>query len=781
MNVPDIDLSTLRQTGIDSQRWLSIPESRLVINPYQFNSADTVTHAQYSDRPTLPLNIGYLDPYSTSGTGVWREDLITLYEQGDGEGSARVQYEADLWDNSGWSKSGGSNTELVIEDGYLSLTVLSGANEPWQYAAQPIELNLDEHPILTITIDQSEGNWALKVCETGKADEVIVSDTAKTGTYTYDLAAILGRGGSFKGVIKLFSIGYDKELVISRMDIRTVTATRTEATEYTTAWTPSALEFTASYASGLEISGYDTFADTDTILRRIKAEKDGTLTVAIELGAAKSINADARSISANCGTYSYAIAADRDITFTYYDTITDMLSGVGALSSPRGAIYATFTISDLKAGDVVLLSMSLKSNATSTADTAADAKEALRASGETDAAEAAKAARDEYWQSYLRRVPRPELFELTAISTKGIGPKLVEQMYYIAWIFLGQNTLPTAPEIGFSYPQICCGKPSMWAYGEEKSAYSASWESFFGIQLLAYVMPDFAWSTYEGIMSAVGEDGMLGGESLPSEKAHTGWLLYELTGDSERLAGVYDAIGRYLNWRIENPRWIYLDHNDINSADADFVTSALIDMEYMQKIATILGKESDAAMWGEKHAAFLQKFYEWNFDENGNVYQYCDKITFARSAGCALWSAKGLLVEGLDEEHANYLLARLNTEYSIGGSFANLTGVKYPPYSHTVLGLLKIGKTMMARAMIESAARDIIRVGMLSENYTNYSDPTPTGVRPAMFGTAMMIESVLLMNGFNYQGACAQNTGGNTGSVSNITIRGEILTTEDLK
>ncbi len=781
MNVPNIDLSTLRQTGVDSQRWLSIPESRLVINPYQFNSPETVTHAQYCDRPSLPLNIGYLDPYATGGTGVWLENLITVYEQADGEGSAQIQYEADLWDSAAWSKSGGSNTELYAEDGELSIKVLPGAAEPWQYAAQPIELNLDETPVLTITVDQCEGTWALKVCETGKVDEVIVSDTAKTGTFTYDIAAALGRTGTFKGVIKLFSIGYDKELIISRMDIRTVNATRAEASEYTTAWTPSALEFTAAYPGGLAISGYDTFADTSTVLRRIVAEKDGTLTLAVDLGVAKSVSADGRSISASCGTFSYTVCADRDVEFSYYEVITDMLAGTGEVSSADDAVYAAFTLRDLKAGDVVLLSMSLQSNATSTADNAAHARAVLTATETADAAEIAKAARDEYWQSYLRRVPRPENFELMNVNTKGIGPKLIEQMYYIAWIFLGQNTLPAAPEIDFPYPQICCGKPSMWAYGEEKSAYSASWESFFGMQLLGYVMPDLAWSAYEGIMSAVGEDGMLGGESLPSEKAHTGWLLYELTGDKERLSSVYDAIARYLDWRMDNPRWIYLEHNDINSADADFVTSALIDIEYMQRIAKILGKDDDAEEWEEKHAEFLQKFYEWNFDQSGNAYQYCDKVTFARSAGCALWTTKGLLVEGLDEEHKDYLLARLKTEYNATGSFANLTGVKYPPYSHTVLGLYKVGETTMARTMVEIAARDIVRVGMLSENYTNYPDPTPTGVRPAMFGTAMMIESVLLMNGFNYQGACAITASGIKGNVTNITIRGEVFTTETLK
>lgn len=779
MNVPDIDLSTLRQTGVDSQRWLSVPESRLVVNPYQFNSAETVTHAQYCDRPSIPLNLGYLDPYAKGGTGVWLENLITLYEQGDGEGSANMQYEADLWgDAKNWSKSGGANTELIVGDGELSLTVLSGAAEPWQYAAQRIELDLDEKPVLTITVDISEGNWALKLCEDGKVDEYISADSSKTGTYTFDLAASLKRGGKFKGVIKLFSIGYDKELVVSRLDIRTVTSSRTEASEYTTAWEPSALEFTAKYPEGLAISGFDTFYDTDTVLRQIKVEADGNLTVGMDLGTAKKISSTKQAVIAECNGYSYAIAADREVKFSYYDVITDMLAGSGATNSPTGATCGSMTFSDLKAGDVITLAITLKSNATKAADVAAHATAALTTP--TVAADA-KTARDDYWQSYLRRVPRPENFALTLVDTKGVSPKQIEQMYYIAWIFLGQNTLPAAPEIDFPYPQICCGKPSMWGYGEEKSAFSASWESFFGMQLLGYVMPELAWDAYEGIMSAVGADGMLGGESLPSEKAHTGWLLYTLTGDKDRLAGVYDAIGRYLDWRMANPRWIYLEHNDVNSADADFVTSALIDIEYMQKIATILGKDADAAAWGVKHDEFLQMFYKWNFDEQGNVYQYCNKINYSRSAGCALWSTKGLLVEGLDTAHKNYLLARLRTEYSQTGVFANMTGVKYPPYTHTVLGLFKVGETATARIMNEIAARDIVRVGMLSENYTRYPDPTPTGVRPAMFGTAMMIDSVLMMNGFNYQGATALGVDSIKGSVSNITIRGEVVTTEDLK
>jgi hypothetical protein len=193
----------------------------------------------------------------------------------------------------------------------------------------------------------------------------------------------------------------------------------------------------------------------------------------------------------------------------------------------------------------------------------------------------------------------------------------------------------------------------------------------------------------------------------------------------------------------------------------------------MQKISDILGKADQVEVWKQKHAALLKNYYKWNFDEQGNVYQYCDKISFARTSGCAIWTTKGLLVDGLDEQHKTWLMKRLHTEYSRTGTFAGFTGVKYPEISHTILGLNKVGENAIARTIAESSVRDIIRVGMLSENYTNYPDPTPTGVRPAMFGCAQMIDSVLMLNGFDYQNARAIDLG-STGSVSNVTIREQI-------
>jgi hypothetical protein len=367
-------------------------------------------------------------------------------------------------------------------------------------------------------------------------------------------------------------------------------------------------------------------------------------------------------------------------------------------------------------------------------------------------AEDARACRVAYWKDYLTRVPHPAPVTFTRIDPMGVTPEAVEQMYRIGWIFVAQGLLPENPELGYPYAQVCCGKPSMWAYGDEKSAYSASWESFFGMQMLGFVMPDAAWSALEGLLSLVGEDGMLGGESLPSEKAHTAWVLYRHTGDLARLSGVYDALGRYLRWRIENPRWIYLEHNDPSCADADFVVSALIDIEYMQSIAEALGKPDDVCLWQQRYQELLQNYYRWNFDESGFAHQMCNKQTLSRSAGHPVWVTKGLLIRELDRAHEEMLMRRLMSVYREDRAFGGLDDiVKYPVYSQTVLGLHRIGRDDLARTLVEMSLRDIVRVGMFSENYSGDAVSVPTGVRPSMFGCAMMLDSTMLLGGFSSQ------------------------------
>lgn len=738
----------LVQTGSRSQRWLSIPGSRLVINPFDFDAnSPQDTHPQASDSAELPLNIGYLDPYlhNTRGRGLYSVAQL-LSDTGNADAGIEVLWSANFESAKKWSRSGGDKTSVEVDGGVLTLTVLDGAPEPWQFASQVLRLdNVTADTAITITVDSCEGNWALKLND-GKSEDIkIQGDTNKTGTFTYYLSDFLPEGEKFRGVVKIFSIGYNKQLKVSGLKVSRLTARYTGAREYTVSWAPHALTCSASYDTGLALEYTDSFADEYTVTRIVNVTAGGRLAVGGMLYGSVTAAADGKYFTVNGERFSYGFASDKKpYSLSFYADSTALYTGQ-MISDPGSATAYLMDFGEVKAGDTLVFAFSLRSDAS---DAALPLENARSAASAGKAAEALS-ARKKYWNDYLEKIPAADEFTFEYVDAKGVTAEQLRLLYCIAWVFAAQNLLPENPELGYNFMQVCCGKPSMWGYGDPKSSYSASWESFFGMQMLAYTLPDKAWSAFMGLMSLVDDEGMLGGESLPSEKAHTAWVLYRLTGDKEKLAAVYDSISRYLDWRIENPRWIFLQHNDVNSADADFAESALVDIRYMIMIAGVV-RPDDAAMWQKKYNRLLDDYKGWFFDANGNTYQYCDKRTFARSAGNTIWVTKGLYIPELTGSYESSLMARFNTEYRKNASFCGFYAVKYPDTSHTIYGLLARGKSDEAGALIEACARDVARVGMFSENYTNDDIPLPTGVRPSMFGCAMLIDSMLLKSGISY-------------------------------
>ena len=67
-------------------------------------------------------------------------------------------------------------------------------------------------------------------------------------------------------------------------------------------------------------------------------------------------------------------------------------------------------------------------------------------------------------------------------------------------------------------------------------------------------------------------------------------------------------------------------------------------------------------------------------------------------------------------------------------------------------------------------AREVTRFGMFAENYDYGDTPVGSGVRPAMFGCAMMIDGILMMNGFSYATTEVLDMGRTNVGVSNIRI-----------
>ncbi len=737
----------LVQSGDRSQRWLSVPGSRLVINPYDFDAnSPEVTHSGASDSSGLPLNIGYLDPYihDARGRGLYSAALL-LEDTGAGDAAVETLWSANFEDAKKWSHSGGNNTAVEVADEKLSLTVKSGAPEPWQYASQTLRLdNITSGTVITVKIDACEGTWALKLND-GKGDDIkIQGDTDKTGTFTYNLADFISGNKPFRGTVKLYSIGYDKKLTVSRLDVRELSYIFAGAEKYNVSWAPQALSGSATYKNGLALEYKDFFIDERTIARRIEVKSGGKLAIggALYKGA---IKVDGDAITVWNEKYAYSFAVQSAVKTSFYTDITTMYANQPC--EPADASAYIMNYGGVKTGDVIVFAFTLTTDKIGGDILTQSARDAAN----SDVAGKALAAQEQYWNDYLAKIPTADEFKFEYVDAKGVSSEQLRKLYCIAWVFAAQNLLCENPELGFNYKQVCCGKPSMWGYGEERSSYSASWESFFGMQLLAYTMPDEAWSAFTGMMSLVGADGMLGGESLPSEKAHTAWVLYMLTGDKPKLEAVYNNIARYLDWRIKNPRWIFLEHNDPNSADADFAESALIDIKYMMKITEVV-KPDDTAVWQKKYDALLENYKKWFFAPDGKTYQYCDKINLTRSKGNTIWVTKGFYIPELTGEFEDKLAERFNTEYKKDAPFCGFFAVKYPDTSHTIYGLLNRGETFkkQAGALIETCARDVARVGMFAENYTNDAMPLPTGVRPSLFGCAMLIDSMLLKSGVSY-------------------------------
>lgn len=359
---------------------------------------------------------------------------------------------------------------------------------------------------------------------------------------------------------------------------------------------------------------------------------------------------------------------------------------------------------------------------------------------------------EKYWDRFLSRVPHPENFELTEVNPFGVLPGDLRSAYYKAWVFTAQNILPEDDEM-FPYPQVCTGKASLWDEGEEHAPFSAAWESFIGIQWYAYIDPDLSWKAFKGLLTLVDEKGMLGGESLPSRKAQTARILYELTNDKTSLKEVYPALKRYMSWRLNVTHWIYQDIKPSTSyKDAEFCFSALVDLEHLIFISQELGMGEDSETWRALHQNFSKKCLSWFWKTSASMpIQNYDINSQSGSMGNTIWVTTGLYAKDLLEgDYLKGMMARFDKEYDTNKPFAGFGIPKYPDISYSVYGLLSHGYIDRAQGLIEANLRDIIRAkATFAEQYIG-DDFEPDGVRPSLFGSSTLIDFVWLLNGYKY-------------------------------
>lgn len=368
---------------------------------------------------------------------------------------------------------------------------------------------------------------------------------------------------------------------------------------------------------------------------------------------------------------------------------------------------------------------------------------------------AAREAGRKAWDKRMVRIPHPTDFTLRILDPMGATPEAIRHRYEEAWAFILSDTLPSMPENGFPYPQLACGKPSLWSEGHPKARASAQWESILGIQYLAAVDPETAWRAFEGLMSLVDKDGSMGGEGLPSRHAETAWMLYSRTRDAGRLRAAYPAIKRLLQWKARDPRWIFMGATQPSVKDSEFVSSAILDMGYAMKITDALKLPADTSYWKREQTQLAADFRRWFWEEpGGDPYEWVDTKTGKRWGKNSPWNLESLALPLplLGDSQRDSLLRLFQSERDDDKPFLISNLSKQPNLSLTRIGLTLHGKPSEADAVAEAQMRDITLADDFAETYDQQRPLHGTGVRPSLFGALNIIDGVLFHNGMTVSG-----------------------------
>ena len=513
---------------------------------------------------------------------------------------------------------------------------------------------------------------------------------------------------------------------------------------------PCKLAFSASFANRAVVSGYDFFADANSTLIRVlkvrgSGKKDVCLSGRLDNSAVASWDAAKGVIVVKGGKYAYSLQ------FT-------QLSGVDLAAQPLRLTpvieKGLWSVRIPLEGPAVLgISFGFAADVEGSDTPIARATMAFARPVTTSLA-AAKANMD----GYLGRVPQPMRWGVEGIPAFGVTPARHRQAYYAAWTLVIQSLMNSFPDNPvYPYPQMSLGKPSLLAEGEHTSPATCGWESFLGLQWFSFLDPEICWKAYQGIMSRVDQNGQLGGESLPSRKAQTAWILHQRKPDREKLSAVYPAIKRYLLWREQNPRWIYGGNNATDEKDIEFAVSWLLDVDYAIQIAGELGQTKDVDLWKTKSAEMRKNVHDWFFSEPKKLHQFCftkHKLyaTKERSEYRPIMILTALSLKELPTEDLARLMQLFREIHKPDRACNGFAYTKYADNNLVAYGLLD-RRLPEARPFIASMLRDSIRAGEFAEVLKpgHGGEPEVDGVKPSLFTALNIIEFTWMLNGVRYE------------------------------
>jgi len=693
--------------------------------------------------------------------------------------SMTTSWRGNVTNPAQWIKANAQSTIEQTSSG-MRFSVAAATTTVSFRTASSITVDVDKTPLLVLNIPEASGMWSMKVND-GSGDIALQQDNRNFGSFEYDLRALTGWSGVKTFNIVFYAIPYNVHpAYVTVGDIRIVGSGGTpfivKASSYTTEWTPHDLPFTAAYIDSASLSGYDYFYDEYSLVRNITFGNTSAGNNKYIIGGsyAGDISYSGGAVQITREFYSYAIksAAFNGHPIKYYTTATEMQMGGASLATPPPC---GFWAIEIEAG-------ALSGNLLSIVTAFAGNNDVTSLPGYLNApltgsnAVNGHATRQQFWDNFLTKVPRPSRFDIQAVDAKGVTPQQVAHAYYTAFVFIGSSVLAADPGV-FNYPQVAC-KASLWDEGAPQAPFSASWDSFTAMQLYGYIDPALSWEAFKGVMSLTTPEGVIAGESLPSRKAQTAWQLFQVNKDTASLAAVYAPLSRYLNWRMKYPYWIYYTQQDTIQKDAEFVFSALVDLAYMREISKVVMNEDSAAAWEQKRINFYQKAKPWFWaTPSAKPVQYYNTSTNGRAQGNVSWVTTGLYTDLLTGDQLTGMNNLFDDNFSSSYNFYLAGVAKYPDLSYTIYGLINRGNKTAAATMVDAAIRETVLSGMFSEVTSNTGPAYPEGVRPSPFSACTIIDFVWLKNGFDYDKGYPHvvNIFDGARGVSNIDFGGRML------
>ncbi len=255
------------------------------------------------------------------------------------------------------------------------------------------------------------------------------------------------------------------------------------------------------------------------------------------------------------------------------------------------------------------------------------------------------------------------------------------------------------------------------------------------------------------------------------------WEYYKSTGDTDRLARVFDPLCAYHNWLRLNRSWPdgtywynglscgmdntprpdpkydpFLSHGFMSWIDA--CSHQYLSGVILQKMAKVLGREADAAEYREETEFLYRQINEKMWDEDTAFY-YDLRRDGSKSGVKSVASYWALLAGLVAPERAERFVAHLDNEaefkrhnripslsadhdgYKADGGYWQ-GGVWAPTNYMTMCGLHKYGYNRLAHEIARDYLRTVVNVynesGTLYENYAPESDSKGNPAKPDFVG-----------------------------------------------